>query len=549
MGLQRNGDRTIKKFVEMANPSKVMMEFINYYLNEPGLDEYEQQRGLLQELHSYHPNFWYEPLIAAPLLSSGQPCWLREPSAEELNASLMLALSHGAKGIIFWKMSDGTAQEYNCNDEIVRYKVLLNRETNGFSANPLFYYLMNSFSPRITGVLGATLNKLNYTGNYLNLKYFIPTDSYQPVTYDYLTLGLYPSAQTMNWFAGLLIDSLDSENNYFLLTNLLTNTSKSIYVKATPPVSGYYNYSFRDVEGSFDTSFTTEYIKYLSYTAGEGLLYQVSPVIRYGGDILTNDTVKVNTTLQDNMVLYDTVVINENNLYNMNNVTLNLQTNGFITGKGFITTDSNLTITTNSWSRALLKGKQGNNPKLLWAPHPTIGGVISYKIYRKKQTPGFVLIATVGGSEREFIDTAVTIPTSYQQNETIAEYYITCTYPEGREGGESSASNTISYHRVNGTGIEKGNSGQIKFTYALEQNYPNPFNPSTIISYSIEKPGLVELKIYDILGREVAELVNTMKDEGRHEAVFDGSNLSSGIYFYKLTSGKFTSTKKLLLLK
>ena len=85
--------------------------------------------------------------------------------------------------------------------------------------------------------------------------------------------------------------------------------------------------------------------------------------------------------------------------------------------------------------------------------------------------------------------------------------------------------------------------------YNLAQNYPNPFNPSTVIKYSISSAGLVTLKIYDILGRKVTELVNEVKNPGNYEVKFDGSKLASGIYFYTLHAGSFYQTKKMMLLK
>jgi hypothetical protein len=84
---------------------------------------------------------------------------------------------------------------------------------------------------------------------------------------------------------------------------------------------------------------------------------------------------------------------------------------------------------------------------------------------------------------------------------------------------------------------------------ALEQNYPNPFNPSTIINFSLTKSGQVTLSVYDLLGRQVSELVNDRREAGVHEVTFDGSNLASGMYFYRLQAGDFVATKLLLLLK
>ncbi len=85
--------------------------------------------------------------------------------------------------------------------------------------------------------------------------------------------------------------------------------------------------------------------------------------------------------------------------------------------------------------------------------------------------------------------------------------------------------------------------------YVLSQNYPNPFNPSTTISYSIPEDGNVTIKVYDILGNEVASLVDEFKQAGKHDLVFNASNLSSGVYYYKMTSAGFSKIKKLMLMK
>ncbi len=85
--------------------------------------------------------------------------------------------------------------------------------------------------------------------------------------------------------------------------------------------------------------------------------------------------------------------------------------------------------------------------------------------------------------------------------------------------------------------------------FSLYQNYPNPFNPGTTIKYSIPDQGLVTLNIYDILGSHVASLVNNEQLQGNHEVDFDGSKLSSGIYFYTLKVNNFIQSKKMLLIK
>ena len=86
-------------------------------------------------------------------------------------------------------------------------------------------------------------------------------------------------------------------------------------------------------------------------------------------------------------------------------------------------------------------------------------------------------------------------------------------------------------------------------SYVLNQNYPNPFNPSTVITFNIPQQSRVSIKVYDMIGREVATLANSDFSAGEHYVQFNAGNLSSGVYFYNLVSGSFTETKKMVLLK
>ncbi|MBS3946589.1 MAG: T9SS type A sorting domain-containing protein [Melioribacter sp.] len=99
------------------------------------------------------------------------------------------------------------------------------------------------------------------------------------------------------------------------------------------------------------------------------------------------------------------------------------------------------------------------------------------------------------------------------------------------------------------TSIQETGSNNIPDKFILEQNYPNPFNPSTVIGYQLSVGGYVQLKVYDILGREVAILVDEFKFPGVYSLTFDACKLSSGIYFYQLKAGSFISTKKMIFLK
>ncbi len=94
---------------------------------------------------------------------------------------------------------------------------------------------------------------------------------------------------------------------------------------------------------------------------------------------------------------------------------------------------------------------------------------------------------------------------------------------------------------------DAGNTAPVKFS--LTQNYPNPFNPSTKIEYAIAKSEKVELKVYDLLGKEIQSLVSEVQGPGSYSVTFHATNLSSGIYFYRLTAGSFTEVKKMTLVK
>ncbi|MBS1492103.1 MAG: T9SS type A sorting domain-containing protein [Bacteroidetes bacterium] len=100
-------------------------------------------------------------------------------------------------------------------------------------------------------------------------------------------------------------------------------------------------------------------------------------------------------------------------------------------------------------------------------------------------------------------------------------------------------------------GISNTTNSDIPDEYTLSQNYPNPFNPATKINYQIRNTGFVTLKIYDMNGSEVAELVNELKTAGSYSITFDAGkyNLASGVYFYKLNTGEFEDTKRMVLIK
>ncbi|MGE5350905.1 MAG: T9SS type A sorting domain-containing protein [Ignavibacteriales bacterium] len=99
------------------------------------------------------------------------------------------------------------------------------------------------------------------------------------------------------------------------------------------------------------------------------------------------------------------------------------------------------------------------------------------------------------------------------------------------------------------TSVKEDKGKTVPDNFVLEQNYPNPFNPSTVISFNLPVSSDTELKVYDMFGREVRTLVNGFMTQGKHSVTFNAGDISSGLYFYKLTVGKSSITKKMLYLK
>lgn len=141
--------------------------------------------------------------------------------------------------------------------------------------------------------------------------------------------------------------------------------------------------------------------------------------------------------------------------------------------------------------------------------------------------------------------------TSSLQNPSNIQYAASGIYQVKLVASNSFGSDTIirtKYVHVSPMiGIGSNETGL--YNFKLEQNFPNPFNPVTKINYSIAKTGFVSLKVFDVMGREVAVLVNRNMNAGNYEATFNGENLTSGIYFYKIKTENFSDTKRMILLK
>ena len=108
--------------------------------------------------------------------------------------------------------------------------------------------------------------------------------------------------------------------------------------------------------------------------------------------------------------------------------------------------------------------------------------------------------------------------------------------------------NGVTYGDTLLTGVESVSS-EVPESYSLGQNYPNPFNTRTVVSFSLPVDSKVSIKVYDVMGREVQTLVNERMGAGKYEVRFDGSGMTSGVYFYQMEAGNFKETRRMILIK
>jgi hypothetical protein len=191
---------------------------------------------------------------------------------------------------------------------------------------------------------------------------------------------------------------------------------------------------------------------------------------------------------------------------------------------------------------------QNQHPFLTWDKNGELD-FNNYKIYKRvggEYAPWNYLNTVQNSPTPNYEDVTETYGTVSPR--TPVDYRITAIDVNQNESIPSIIVTTY----VSGGGLMKHGSVGIVAkidNYSLKQNYPNPFNPSTLIQYTVLEPGLVKLEVYDILGNKVRELVNEVKGAGVYNAVFDATNLPSGIYICKINVNDFSATPKMSLLK
>ncbi len=208
-----------------------------------------------------------------------------------------------------------------------------------------------------------------------------------------------------------------------------------------------------------------------------------------------------------------------------------------------LTTNRNLSMVANI----------GENVRLTWSSHPS-PYVTQFRIYRKKKTGGSfspeTLLATVPSSTTTYTDYEYIV--TQNSNDDLLHYDVRPYFgPSGTESDPNFQAAVFGQNWLNlydNNSIITTKSMELPINYSIA-NYPNPFNPTTTINYQLPENGFVTIKVYDMLGKEIATLVNGNRTAGYHKVNFDASKLTSGIYIYTINAGKYIQSKKMLLVK
>ena len=309
---RRNGDITLSKFKTLAKPQQLLMDYYPFWTEVSATSGLELLRGSLQEAYLQDTSFWYTAQSFGDTNScdTNRGSW-RTPTAEELKASVMLSLAHGAKGILYWKFICYRNSKLSCDTFFTSIV-----DTN-FQKNALWYPI-KEINQRLNNTLGNTLKGLSYTGEFDTIRY-IETSRSRTVTFKNLLISP-QNGYAANWHFSYLQDTTDGiYNEHYFAANLITDTTtaKQVQITAVKPTNSYVNYRFRNIEGGLDTTTNSSVSMTEIFPAGEGKLYQFAPVVKYGGKLAYTETVTGNDTLKGEMNILSGKTLTVSGIYTL----------------------------------------------------------------------------------------------------------------------------------------------------------------------------------------------------------------------------------------
>ncbi len=453
------------------------------------------------------------------------------PSSAQFQYNINMGLLYGAKAI---ELND---YYYYWNSDTTKRTTLVKVHSQGSGDTtiyytPLWHTLKDSVKPVLKGAVGKLLKKL---------------DAYEQY---YLNSG----TQTIPSQGVTLTKGSAYEYDYGFFSNAESPTKKYIMLVARyyNPNSSYVNVTYRNlpnmnwrVKEIFRNSTYDKYVSNGLFTVSASLMYpgyarllETSPVIEYGGYIQVNDTVKTSVIQKGKIQINASKKIYiKNCTYTINDTIIVKPGAGIgIIVSGNINFTGSGKIIYDNWNSSLFYTVENGHPKLIWGYQT---GPKTYHIY--KHTGGtWANIANISTTSTD------TLHKQYYVD-TEEEIYTGANYVRYKViEGILNETNEVSIHVLPKELSEEYNPVT---AFSVEQNYPNPFNPITSIKYSIPKDGKVNIKLYDMLGRDVKELFEGRIEAGVHNLEVNCSDLASGIYIYSIQYDNKLISKKMILLK
>jgi len=303
-----NGDSQLVRYFNMANPQKLMIDIYPFAPTEnpPISSRLESLRQQFTIAHNLQPDFWYVGQGFGIKNNKGNWETWRYPDSTELKSTIMLALAHGVKGLLFWNYDS-----YKSGSNFVEGIVDRN-----LKPTELWYLIKNNFVSRLKGKLGKTLLNLTYTGKYINIgnDRNISSTSNE---HDYLSIK--KNGNRYHWHAGFFERNDQPDNKYFLLVNLNVSSGARAEFEINNNTE-YHNLSLRDLEGKlpelnktigYNSSITSS----ISVPAGEGYLFQVAPVVKFGGSLIFDETINESRSLSGEMIIKNNATLKINSDY------------------------------------------------------------------------------------------------------------------------------------------------------------------------------------------------------------------------------------------
>ncbi|NWF87964.1 MAG: hypothetical protein HXY50_00725 [Ignavibacteriaceae bacterium] len=278
----------LEKFYNMAQPKKLWFWYYPFWADNTDEFGLNQTRGIFQRasLLTNQTNGFYWTAQSFGYNDGNNFYYYRTPTPAQLSAETMLGLAHGVRSISFYTYYSYLSWLEGVGNVPVEAIVDLNYQPRDL------YYKISSLSNRLGNNFGTVLTNSKYSNNYI----YVTDSNHADNSEDFLTIQHY--GLDYNWHAGILNNKTDQENKYFLLVNLRTDTVRTAELLIANN-SGYNNLRVKNVEDSaLDTTVTTSACTlYQTLQAGDGKLYQIAPVVKYGGKIKTSDTISQSISL------------------------------------------------------------------------------------------------------------------------------------------------------------------------------------------------------------------------------------------------------------